>query len=141
MQLCSCQFSAADGTSTLDSTSKAKALSSVHLIVGKNHVKTHCSYLNIYISQTIRLCKGDFEGKFQFNLQAKSITFLGWKFRSIILIFLLFFAEFVKSTAFYTLLLLFQRVDMFELRFDAKIAIQICQLFGIAATACKKQWI
>ena len=36
----------------------------------------------------------------------KSITFLGWKFRSIKLIFLLFFAEFVKSTAFYTLLLL-----------------------------------
>ena len=45
----------------------------------------HCSYLDIYISQKIRLCKGDFEGKFQFNLQAKSINFLGWKFRSIIL--------------------------------------------------------
>jgi hypothetical protein len=27
------------------------------------------------------------------------------------------------------------------LRFDAKIAIQICQRSGIAATACKKQWI
>ena len=55
--------------------------------------------------------------------------------------FLLFFAEFVKSTAFYTLLLLFQRVDMFELQFDAKITIQACQLFRIAATVCKKQWI
>ena len=86
----------------------------------------HCSYLDIYISQKIRLCEDDFEDKFQFNLQAKSITFLDWKFSSIILIFLLFFAEFVKSTAFYTLLLLFQRVDMFELRFDAKITIQIC---------------
>ena len=42
---------------------------------------SHCSCLEIYISQKIRLCKGDFEGKFQFNLQAKSITFLGWKFR------------------------------------------------------------
>ena len=65
---------------------------------------SHCSYLDIYISQKIRLCKDDFEGKFQFNLQAKSITFLGWKFRSI-------------------------------------IQIQTCQLFGIAATVCKKQWI
>jgi hypothetical protein len=102
---------------------------------------THCNYLDIHISQKIRLFKGDFEDKFQFNLQAKSITFLGWKFRSITIIFLLFFAEFVKSTAFYTLLVLFQRVDMFELRFDAKIAIQICQRSGIAATACKKQWI
>jgi hypothetical protein len=64
---------------------------------------THCSYLDIYISQKIRLCTDDFEGKFQFNLQAKSITFLGWKFRSITFIFLLFFAEFVKFTAFYTL--------------------------------------
>ena len=36
---------------------------------------------------------------------------------------------------------LFQRVEMFELRFDAKITIRISQLFGIAATVCKKQWI
>jgi hypothetical protein len=37
--------------------------------------------------------------------------------------------------------LLFQRVDMFELQFDAKITIQIYQLFRIAATVCKKQLI
>ena len=55
--------------------------------------------------------------------------------------FFLLFAEFVKPTAFYTLWLLFQRVDIFEMRFDAKIAIQICQLIRIAATVCKKQWI
>ena len=48
-------------------------------------------YLEIYISQKIRLCNGIFKGKFQFNLQAKSITFLGWKFKSAILIFFLFF--------------------------------------------------
>ena len=36
----------------------------------------HCSYLDIYISQNIRLCKGDFEGKFQTILQAKGINFL-----------------------------------------------------------------
>ena len=84
-------------------------------------------------------CVVDLEGKFQTNLQAKLINFLAWKFRSITLS--LFFAEFVKSTAFYTLLLLFQRVDISKLHFDAKITIQICQLFGIAATVCKKQWI
>ena len=101
----------------------------------------HCSYLDIYISQNIRLCKGDFEGKFQTILQAKGINFFIWKFTFIILIFLLVFAEFVKSTAFYTLLLIFQRVDISKLWFLHQNAIQACQLFEIAATVCKKQWI
>ena len=63
--------------------------------------------------------------KVKFNpiSQAKTINFFIRKIRFIKLIFLLFFAEFVKSSAFYTLLLLFQRVDMFELQFDAKITI------------------
>ena len=94
----------------------------LHSILRSN-TSAHCSYLDIYISQNIRLCKGNFEGEFQTTLQAKGINFFIWKFRFIILIFLLFLAEFVKSTAFCTLLLLFQRVDMFELRFDAKITI------------------
>jgi len=47
----------------------------------------------------------------QFCRPKLSIFFI-WKFRFIILIFLLVFAEFVKSTALYTLLLLFQRVDI-----------------------------
>ena len=83
----------------------------------------HCSFLDIYISRKIRLCVVDFEGKFQANLQAKLFNFLVWKFKSIILIFLLFFAEFVKSTAFYTLLLLFQKFEIFELQFLYPIAI------------------
>ena len=45
---------------------------------------THCSYLDIYISQKIRLCVVDLEGKFQTIIQAKLINFLVWKFRSII---------------------------------------------------------
>ena len=36
----------------------------------------HCNYLDIHISQNIRLCKGDFEGQFQTTLQAKGINFL-----------------------------------------------------------------
>jgi hypothetical protein len=36
---------------------------------------THCSYLDIYISQNIRLCKGDFEGQFQTSLQARIMNF------------------------------------------------------------------
>ena len=91
---------------------------------------SHCSYLTIYISQKIRLCAVDLKEKFQTNLQAKSITFFVWKFR----FFVLFFEEFVKSTAFYKLLRLFQSVDMFELQIDTKITIQINQLFGIAVT-------
>ena len=102
---------------------------------------SHCRYLNIYISQKTRLCAVDLKGKFQTNLQAKSITFFVWKFRFFVLIFLLFFEEFVKSTAFYTLLLIFQRVDISKLWFLHQNAIQACQLFEIAATVCKKQWI
>ena len=30
----------------------------------------HTTYLDIYISQKIRLCEGDFEGKFQTSIQA-----------------------------------------------------------------------
>ena len=56
-------------------------------------LSTHCSYLNIYISQKIRLCVLDLEGQFQTTLPAKAINFLIWKFRSIILIFLLFFCR------------------------------------------------
>ena len=83
---------------------------------------THCSYLDIYISQKIRLCVVDVEVQFQTSLQAESINFLIWKFRSIILIFLLFFAGIVKSTAFCTLSLLFQWVEILE--FDTKILLK-----------------
>ena len=38
--------------------------------------RAHCSYLDIYISQKIRLCRGDLEGQFQTSLQAKVIIFL-----------------------------------------------------------------
>ena len=69
------------------------------------HKKSGCVYLV------------NLEGKFQTNLQAKPITFLVWKFKPTTLIFLLFIAEFVKYSAFYTLMLLFQRVDIFELQF------------------------
>ena len=53
-------------------------------------IMAHCSYLEIYISLKIRLCLVDFEGKFQTNLQAKLFNFLVWKFKSIMVIFLLF---------------------------------------------------
>ena len=53
--------------------------------------RAHCSYLEIYISQKISLCKGDFEGKFQTSVQTSIINFLIWKFRFIIINILLFF--------------------------------------------------
>ena len=56
-----------------------------------------------------RLCVVNLEGQFQTSLEAKLINFLIWKFRSIILIFLLFFAGIVKSSAFWTLSMLFQK--------------------------------
>ena len=74
----------------------------------------HCSYLEIYVSRKIRLCVVDLESKFQTNLQAKDTTF-GLEIRIYYSHFSSIFAGFVKSSAFYTLLLLFQTVDMFEL--------------------------
>ena len=73
-----------------------------------NHI-ARFTYLAIYISQKIRLCLVDFEDQFQTSLQAESINFLNAKFKSIILIFLLFFAGIVKSTGLCTLSLLFQK--------------------------------
>ena len=71
--------------------------------------RPHCGYLDIYISQKIRLCKGDFESKFQTSVQASIMNFLVRKFKFLQLIFLLFLAGVVKSTAFCTQLLLFQK--------------------------------
>ena len=84
------------------------------------NTKAHCSLLDIYISQKTRLCVVNLEDQFQTCLEAKLINFLILKFRSIILIFLLFFAVVVKSGAFCTLLLLFQRVEVLKFQFDTK---------------------
>ena len=94
-----CEFSQVLGLAKLDKT------------------HSHCSYWDIYISQKIRLCEGDFESKFQTIVQASIMNFLIWKFRSITLIFLLFFARVVKSTAFCTQLLLFQKGSVVSVTF------------------------
>ena len=62
----------------------------------------YCSYLGIYISQKIRLCIVNLEGKFQINLQAKPITFWVWKFQSIICthFFLFFFCRLCQILCF-----------------------------------------
>ena len=84
----------------------------------------HYSHLDNYISQKTRLCVVNLEGQFQTSLnEAKLIIFLIWKFRSIILIFLLFFAGIVKSNAFWTLLLLFQKSWNVWVTFLRQIAI------------------
>ena len=93
----------------------------------------HCSYLDIYISQNIRLY---FKQAYRPGLHM--IIFI-WKFISIIPIFLLFFAGVVKSTAFCTLLLLFQRGWYVWVTFFHQIATQTCQLIGIAAIAATVQ--
>ena len=101
----------------------------------------HCSLLDIYISQKTRLCVVNLEDQFQMSLEAKLINFLIWKFKSIILIFLLFFAVVVKSGAFCTLLLLFQRVEVLKFQFDTKTWLKQFNLFEIALTVSKKHWI
>ena len=73
------------------------------------NTKAHCSLLDIYISQKTRLCVVYLGDQFQMSLEAKLINFLIWKFKSIILIFLLFFIGIVKSSAFSTLSMLFQK--------------------------------
>ena len=101
----------------------------------------HCSLLDVYISQKTRLCAVNLEDQFQTCLVAKLINFLIWKFKSIILIFLLILAGVVKSSAFCTLLLLFQRVEVLKSQFDAKTSLKHFNLFEIALTVCKKHWI
>ena len=70
------------------------------------------SYLDIYISQNIRLWRVILSPNFKQLYRLKILNFLIWKFKSIILIFLLFFAWVVKSSAFCTHLILFQRVEI-----------------------------
>ena len=87
------------------------------------------------------MCAVNLEDQFQTCLVAKLINFLIWKFRSIILIFLLFFAGVVKSSAFCTLLLLFQRVEVLKLHFDTKMWLKHFNLFEIALKVSKNCWI
>ena len=58
------------------------------------------------------------------------MNFLIWKFRSIILISLLFFAEVVKSTAFCTVMLLLQKGWNTWVTFLHQTATQTCQHVG-----------
>ena len=90
----------------------------------------HCRYLDIYISQNIRLCNGDFEGRFQTSLQTRIMIIFIWKFISIIPIFLLFFAGVVKFTAFCTQLPLFQKGWNVWITFLHQIATWICHVIG-----------
>ena len=76
----------------------------------------------------IYICVVDFESQFQTTLLAESMNFFVWKFKSITLIFLLFFARIVKSTAFCTLLLLSQNGWNCEVVFLRKNPTGIFQL-------------
>ena len=81
-------------------------------------------YLFGYLHFTkIRLCVVDLKGQFQTTLRIKDIIFLIWKFRPTILIFLLFFAGIVKSSAFWTLSMLFLKVWNIWFGFLRQIAI------------------
>ena len=88
-------------------------------------------YLDIYISRKIGLCMRWF---------GRSKLSIFWSENSNllhILIFLLFFAGVVKSSAFCTPLLLFQRVEVFTLQFDAKTWIKYFNLFETTLTVSK----
>ena len=104
----------------LYSSNKIRKAQNEHL-----NIVAHCSLLDIYISQKSSLCVVNLEDQFQTCLEAKLINFLIWKFRSIMLIFLLFFAGVVKSSVFCTLLLLFQRDDLLKFQFDSKYWLNI----------------
>ena len=73
----------------------------------------HCSYLNIYISWKISLCLINLEDQVQVNFLTKPIIFFIWKFKSIILIFALFFAH---------CWCYFQKVESFESNCNSSIS-------------------
>ena len=47
----------------------------VFVVSGKEAAQTHCSHLDIHISQKTRLCVVNLEGQFQTSLEAKQINF------------------------------------------------------------------
>ena len=90
---------------------------------------SHCCYLDIYISQNIRLCKGNFEGQ-RYQFFDLKIKIYHSHFPPI-------FGGVVKSSSFCTLLMLFQRVEILELQFDAGMWLKWFNLFKIASTVWK----
>ena len=84
----------------------------------------HCSYLDIYISQKIRLCEGDFESKFQTSVQPVSWFF--WSENSDLLnsFSFYFLQELSNPLLFAHSYCYFKKVEMFESHFCIKLQLE-----------------
>ena len=102
---------------------------------------THCSCLNIHISQKNRALRSWFGRPISKNSTGQSYQFFYLKIHIYYSHFPSIFAGVVKSSAFCTLLMLFPKGWIIWVMFLRQIAIQVFQLFGIASTVCKKHWI
>ena len=103
-------------------------------------INTSCEMFIEHSAHCGRLWVVEVSCQVQVNFLKKTIIFLIWKCHFFPLILSLFLPGVVKSTAFCTLCLLFNKVENFEFQFDTKKS-QNFQLCWIVATVCKKQWI
>ena len=83
------------------------------------------SYLDIYISQNIRLCKGDFEGQFQTSLQARIMIFLPENSYLLYPFSFYFLQELSNPLLFAHCCCYFKKVDMFESHFSIKLQLKL----------------
>ena len=95
----------------------------------KNNMPKHTVVIWTFtFHKKTRLYVVNLEGQFQTSLEAKLINLLIWKFRSIILIFLLLLAGIVKSSAFCTLSMVFKKGWNVWVTFLCQIAMHVIQL-------------
>ena len=78
------------------------------------------------------------ELEFRVGLEAIIMTLFYQKIQIYYINFSSIFCRNCQIQCFWTLSLLFQWVEIFELWFDAKTSLHDFNLFGIAATVCKK---
>ena len=100
---------------------------------------SHCSHLEICISQKTGSLCSEFVRPISNNLRGQMYKILYLKIQIFYTHPSFIFTGIVKSSTFWTLLMLFQKGWNTWVTFLRQIKILILQLFGIEATVCKKQ--
>ena len=100
---------------------------------------TNCSHLDIFISQKTGSLCSEFVRPISNNLRGQMYKILDLKIQIFYTHPSFIFTGIVKSSTFWTLLMLFQKGWNTWVTFLRQIKILILQLFGIEATVCKKQ--
>ena len=76
--------------------------------------KAHCSHLDIYISQKMKLCVVNLEGQFQTSLEAKLINFLSENSDLLFSFFFYFLQELSNPVLFAHCCCYFKELEVFK---------------------------